>query len=194
MNISRSYEVEKFHLIPGKLTEDIPVFLREHSLGQPLDIFVDVRHPEIVKLEVLGYTDLLYSLISTFCREYLGPSLKKWSPRFFGDGSLNLELLSKRRSELWILVKDDIGVVLKGGQRGQRDVVTRADVQEVTVGEGQSQPEPSPQKRPSRILHIIDKASTTELSGYYLRVPGRGVQSLWRFAPAVREPWRRLGW
>lgn len=171
LNISRAYEVGKFHLTPGKLTEDIPVFLKEHSLGQPLDIFVDVRHPEIVKLEALGYTDLLYSLISTFCREYLGPSLKKWSPRFFGDGSLNLDLLSKRRSELWILVKDDIGVVLKGGQQGQRAVVTRADVQEITVGEEQSQPDSSPQERPARILRIIDQAGTTKLDGYYIRVP-----------------------
>ena len=115
LNISRSYEVQRFHLVPGKLTEDVPVFLREHGGGQPPDILVDVRHPEITKLEVLGFTDILYSLISTFCREYLGPSLKKWSPRFFGDGALNLELLSKRRSELWILVKGDIGVVLKEG-------------------------------------------------------------------------------
>lgn len=162
-SISRSYEVENFHLIPGKLTEDIPVFLKEHSLGEPLDIFIDVRHPEIAKLEVLGYTDILYSLISTFCREYLGPSLKKWSPRFFGDGSLNFELLSKQRSELWTLVKDDIGVVLKGGQR---DVVTSEDVQEVRVGE-QSEPKPSKEKR---LLHIVDEAGTTGLDGYYIRI------------------------
>lgn len=173
LNILRSYEVEKFHLIPGKLTEDIPVFLKEHSGGQPLDIFVDVRNREIVKLEALGYTDILYSLISTFCREYLGPSLKKWSPRFFGDGSLNLEHLSKRRSELWILVKDDIGVVLKGGQRGQRDVVTQADVQQVTVGGRKSQPEPPQQNSNPRILHFIDETRATELElgGYYIRVP-----------------------
>ena len=49
---------------------------------------------------------------------------------------LNLELLAKRRSELWILLKDDIGVVRKGGQR---QVVTRSDVQVVNVGDGQSQ-------------------------------------------------------
>jgi hypothetical protein len=120
-------------LLAGKLTEDIPVFIREQDAVQPLDIFVDVRHKEVAKLEELGYTHLLYSLISTFCREYLGPSLKKWSPRFFGDGALNLELLAKRRSELWILLKDDIGVVHKGGQW---QVVTRSDVQVVTVGGG----------------------------------------------------------
>jgi hypothetical protein len=109
-SISRSYEVQNFRLIAGKLTEDIPVFVKEHAGTKPMDIFVDVRHPEITKLEGLGFSQLLYSLISSFCREYLGPSLKKWSPRFFGDGALNLELLAKRRSELWILLKDDIGV------------------------------------------------------------------------------------
>jgi molecular chaperone HtpG len=169
LTISKSYEVRNFRLIPGKLTEDIPVFVKEHSgVSQPLDIFVDVRHPEIAKLEELGYSQLLYSLISTFCREYLGPSLKKWSPRFFGDGALNLDLLAKRRSELWILLKDDIGIVRKGGQR---QVVTRSDVQVVNVGGGQSQPDPQPGKPNPRILHIIDQQGATGLGGFYLRLP-----------------------
>ena len=104
LNVSKSYEIQNFRLVAGKLTEDIPVFVKEHGGSQALEIFIDVRHQEITKLEYLGYTQVLYSLISTFCREYLGPSLKKWSPRFFGDGALNLELLSKRRSELWVLL------------------------------------------------------------------------------------------
>lgn len=168
LNISKSYEVQNFRLIPGKLTEDIPVFVKEHGGSQPLDIFVDVRHHEISKLEELGYTSILYSLVATFCREYLGPSLKKWSPRFFGDGALNLELLAKRRSELWILLKDDIGVVRKGGQR---HVVTRSDVQVVNVSGGQSQPEPQLGKPLPRILNIIDEQGTTGLGGFYIRLP-----------------------
>ena len=168
LNISKSYEIKNFRLIAGKLTEDIPVFVREQDAIQPLDIFVDVRHKEVAKLEELGYTQLLYSLISTFCREYLGPSLKKWSPRFFGDGALNLELLAKRRSELWILLKDDIGVVHKGGQR---QVVTRSDVQVVTVGGGQSPPAPQPGKPNPRILHIVDEHDATGLRGLYIRLP-----------------------
>ncbi|MDE0183900.1 MAG: ATP-binding protein [Candidatus Poribacteria bacterium] len=175
--ISRSFEVENFHLIPGKLTEDIPVFLKEHGLGETLDIFVDVRHPEIAKLEVLGYTGILYSLISTFCREFLGPSLKKWSPRFFGDGALNFELLSKRRSELWTLVKDDIGVVLKGGQH---DVVTSDDVQEVKVGE-QSEPKLSKVKR---LLHIVDEAGTTGIDGFYIRILDTAFKAYGDLLPA----------
>ena len=166
--ISRSYEVSDFRLVPGKLTEDIPVFLREIRRGQPLEIFVDVRHPEIMKLEVLGFTSILYSLISTFCHEYLGPSLKKWSPRFFGDGALNLELLSKRRSELWILVKDDIGEIRKGALR---QIVTRSDIQMVNVSGEQDEPTPSAQKHNPRILRIVDESGETGLAGYYIRVP-----------------------
>lgn len=167
LNISKSYEVQNFRLLPGKLTEDIPVFVKEHG-SQQVDIIVDVRHREIAKLEDLGYTQILYSLIATFCREYLGTSLKKWSPRFFGDGALNLELLAKRRSELWILLKDDIGIVRKGGQR---QIVTRSDVQVVNVGAGRGQPERQPGKPHPRILHIVDDQGATGLGGFYIRLP-----------------------
>lgn len=169
LNISKSYEVRTLRLTPGKLTEDIPVFVREHGGNQALDIYVDVRHPEIAKLEELGYSQILYSLIATFCHEYLGPSLKKWSPRFFGDGALNLDLLSKRRSELWVLLKDDIGVVRHGGQR---QIVTRSDVHVVNVGGGQAPPAQSePNKPKPRILHIVDDQGATGLGGFYVRLP-----------------------
>lgn len=171
MTIAKSYEVHNFRLVPGKLTEDIPVFVKEHSGGQPIDIFVDVRHQEIAKLEDIGFSQLLYSLIASFCREYLGPSLKKWSPRFFGDGALNLEMLAKRRSELWILLKDDIGTIRKGGRR---HVVTRSDVQVVNVGGGGGQAQPDaqpPGDRKPRILQVIDETGQTGLAGYYIRLP-----------------------
>lgn len=117
----------------------------------------------------LGCSQVLYSLIATFCREYLGPSLKKWSPRFFGDGALNLELFVKRRSELWVLLKDDIGVVRKGGRR---HVVTRSDVQVVNVLGGHAQPEETqPGKPHPRILQIVDEQAATGLDGYYIRMP-----------------------
>ena len=168
LTISRSYEVEDFRLIPGKLTEDIPVFLKERDGGRTLEVFVDVRHPEITKLEVLGFTSIFYSLISTFCHEYLGPSLKKWSPRFFGNGALNLELLAKRRSELWTLVVDDISVVWKGGQR---QVVTRSDIQMVNIGGEQEDLAPSVEKPSPRILCIVDQDGAVGLADYYIRVP-----------------------
>jgi molecular chaperone HtpG len=167
LNISRSYEVKNFRLTAGRLTEDIPVFVKEGSGSQPLDIFVDVRHQEVAKLQDLGFTQIFYSLVATFCREYLGPSLKKWSPRFFGDGALNLDLFAKRRSELWILLKDDIGVVRKSGQR---QVFTRSDVQVVTVGAGQGPTEPTPGKPLPRLVHIEDHAGAG-LGGFYIRMP-----------------------
>ena len=175
LNISNSYEVKNFRLTAGQLTEDIPAFVKEHAGNRPIDIFVDVRHGEVTKLERLGYSQLLYSLISTFCREYLGPSLKKWSPRFFGDGALNLGLLAKRRSELWVLLKDDIGVVRKGGQR---QLVTRKDVQVVRVSSKQSQAEQETvEGRKPRLLQIIDEDHKTGLEGYYIRLPDMAIKA-----------------
>ena len=173
LNISRAYEVRNFKLIPGKLTEDIPVYVKEYPGNRPLEIFVDVRHGEVTKLRGLGFSQLLYSLISTFCHVYLGPSLKKWSPRFFGDGAMNLELLAKRRSELWVLLKDDIGVVRKGGQR---QLVTQRDVQEVRIGGSQGETEPAPEQKP-RLLRIIDEEKKTGLEGYYIRLTDSGYQA-----------------
>ena len=172
-NIARSYEIRNFSLVAGRLTEDIPAFVKERSSSQSIDIFVDVRHGEVKKLESLGLLPLTYSLISRFCQEYLGPSLKKWSPRFFGDGALNLELFAKRRSELWILVRDDIGVVRKGGQR---QVVTRQDVAVVNVTGQQSQVDAS-ENRKHRLLQIVDDYGATGLAGYYIRLPDRAYDA-----------------
>jgi molecular chaperone HtpG len=188
--ISKSYEVQNVRLIAGKLTEDIPVFVREHASSKTIDIFVDVRHPEIVKLESLGFSQLLYSLIASFCREYLGPSLKKWSPKFFGDGALNLEMYAKRRSELWVLLKDDIGVVHKGGQR---QVVTRNDVQVVNVAGGQPQPGTPPGENPKpRLLQIVYDGGQTGLGGYYIRLPKMGYKAYGDLLPECES--RGLVW
>lgn len=166
-NIIGSYEIKDFELIAGKLTEDIPSFVKERGKNGPVDVIVDVRHAEVTKLENLGLNSLVYSLISIFCREYIGPALKKWSPKFFGDGSLNLDLFAKRRSELWVLVKDDVGVVRKGGQRQvitQQDVaVINVDNQDVTQMDAQD---------PRRLLRIVDEGIRTDLSAYYIRLPG----------------------
>ena len=166
-NISRSYEIRKFNLVPGRLTENLPTFVKEPFGNHAIEIIVDVRHKEVTKLEGLGINPLLYSLIAVFCREFIGPSLKKWSPRFFGDGALNLELFSKRRSELWVLVKDDIGVIRKSGQR---QVVTREDVTVINVAEQRSQPN-NPESQRHRLLLIVDEDNRTESAGYYIRLP-----------------------
>ena len=152
-SISRSYEVLDCRISAGKLTEDVPVYLNERGRGLPLEIFVDVRHPEVTKLKTLGFTSILYSLIATFCHEYLGPSLKKWSPKFFGDGALNLDLLAKRRSELWVLVKDDIGEIRRGPVR---QVVTSSDVRMLNVSANAAESSSDQQKTHSRLLRIVD--------------------------------------
>ena len=166
-NIAKCYEIKKFQLVGGKLTENIPALVIERSGKQSLEIVVDVRHAEVTKLKDLGANPLLYSLIAIFCREYIGPSLKKWSPRFFGDGAINLELFSKRRSELWILVKDDIGVVRRGGLR---QVVTSKDVAVVNVAD-QGSPEVGAESPRHRLLLIVDEEAMTRLAGYYIRLP-----------------------
>ena len=165
--VSKSYEIRNCRFIAGKLTEDIPVYVKDESGKRGLDIYVDVRNSEVSKLEQLGFGPVLYSLIGAFCREYLGPSLKKWSPRFFGDGALNLDLFAHRRSEMWILLKDDIGVVRKGGKRL---VVSQQDVQVVRVG-GSQPAQPEGQKQSPRLLQFIDDDGQTRLAGYYIRLP-----------------------
>lgn len=166
--VSRSYEISNFRVIAASLTEDIPAFVREPDGFDGLEIIVDVRHSEVRKLEVLGFSSLLYSVIATFAREYLGPSLKKWSPRFFGDGALNLDLLAKRRSELWLLVKDDIGVIQKSAER---QVVTSSDVRVVSIGAPTEQTENAQNQKPPKILQIVDDQHQTDLAGYYIRLP-----------------------
>lgn len=166
-NIIRSYEIRDFDLIAGKLTEDIPSFVKERGGQGRVDIIVDVRHTEVAKLKDLGLNDLVYSLISIFCREYIGPALKKWSPKFFGDGALNLEMFARRRSELWVLVKDDIGVVRKGGQR---QVVTQQDVAVLDVANQEATQMDA--KNPHRLLLIVDEDARTNLGGHYIRLPG----------------------
>jgi molecular chaperone HtpG len=179
--VARSYEILKFRVIGASLTEDIPAFVREPDGFEGLEIIVDVRHDEVRKLEVLGFSSLLYSVLATFAREYLGPSLKKWSPRFFGDGALNLELLAKQRSELWILVKDDIGVIQKGAER---QLVTSSDVRVVNVGAPQEQVESAQGQKPPKILKIVDEHHQTDLAGHYIRLPDTAYRA---YADLIQE-------
>ena len=181
LTITRAYEIDQFILTPGQLTEDLPVFVKEAGKGSKLEIIVDVRHSEIAKLEQLGYTSILYALISTFCREYLGSALKSWSPRFFGNGALNLELLSRRRSEIWLLVKDDIEEIRKGGIR---QVVTARDVEVVSVGEEETTKYSQGRRR---ILRIVDETGLTNLRGFYLRMPDSAFDAYGDLLPAYEN-------
>jgi len=172
LNIDRAYSVRRVQLLPGKLTEDIPVFITDED-ADDLEIYVDVRHPEITKLQALGIGPLLYSMVAAFCREYLGPTLRKRSPKFFGSGAINLDLLARRRSELWVLVKDEIEVISK---TRQRDVVRASDVQTVKVG-AQEPPESEVGMRKPKLLHIVGDSAFSDILGYYMRLPEGAVRA-----------------
>lgn len=168
--IVSGYEVLAATLIAGRLTEDVPVYAPE-STASELTIYVDVRHPEISKLEKLGISPLFMSMVAAFCREYLGATLRGRSPKFFGSGAVNLDWLAKRRSELWVLLTDDIEVLTQGTQR---QVVRASDVEVVHAGGGtpvgSTVVEGAPGREP-KLVRIDGTEEFSHLSGYYLRIP-----------------------
>lgn len=168
--IVSGYDVSAATLVPGRLTEDVPVFSPETSTSE-LTIYVDVRHAEIVKLEGLGITSLFFSMVSAFCREYLGATLRGRSPKFFGSGAVNLDFLAKRRSEMWVLLTDDIEVLT---QSTKREVVRTSDVQVVQAGQPGVEPSEAPpgaEPREPKLVRIEGSAEFAHLFGYYLRIP-----------------------
>ena len=169
-SILGSFEVTTANLIPGRLSEDIPVCVSD-SKEQDLTIFVDVRHSEIAKLESLGISSLSRSMVAAFCREYLAPTLKMHSPRFFGSGAVNLDFLAKRRSELWLLVTDDIETLTQGTQR---QIVRTTDVQVVHAGRGYEEEVSSSENdtREPKLVRIVGNQEFADMFGYYLRIPG----------------------
>lgn len=182
--VIETYEVKDARLKAGKLTEDIPVFLREDTSRQT-EIYVDVRHSEIAKLRAVDIGPLLYSLIAAFCREYLGTSLRKRSPKFFGSGAVNLDLLAKKRSELWVLLKDDIQTISK---KSERQVVRRTDVHTVRAGGGgktaeEKNPDPASPKR-AKLLRIEGEEAFADILGYYIRIPDGATTA---FGDVIKE-------
>ena len=170
--ITYVYQVHGVRLTAGRLTEDIPVFVANPASRNraPLRIYIDSRHPEVDKLARLGMTSLFRSMVSAFCREYLGPTLRSRSPKFFGSGALNMDWLAQNRSEAWVLLTDDIAVV---NRAAQRQVVTASDVHVVVasrnggvqspgINEGEAQP---------KLVKIEGGEEFKDLEGYYLRVP-----------------------
>jgi hypothetical protein len=170
--ILSGYDVVAAHVIAGRLSEDVPVYAPD-STASELTIYVDVRHSEISKLEKLGISPLFMSMVAAFCREYLGPTLRGQSPKFFGSGAVNLDWLAKRRSELWVLLTDDIEVLTQGTQR---QIVRASDVQVVHAGgagpagsaEGEVEGAPG---REAKLVRIEGTEEFAHLFGYYLRIP-----------------------
>lgn len=160
------FDVHGVTLTPGALSEDVPVYADE-SAASPLVIYVDVRHAEIAKLEALGVSGLFRSMVAAFCREYLAPSLRAHSPKFFGSGAVNLDFLAKRRTELWVLSSNDIGILNQGGQR---QVVRSSDVRVVTAGRAESDTHTINRQKP-KLIQLQGSVEFANLFGYYLRVP-----------------------
>ena len=171
--ISNVYQVNRVTLTPGCLTEDIPIYVANPSSSATtsLRILVDVRHEDVNKLAQLGITSLFRSMVSAFCREYLGPTLRSRSPKFFGSGAVNLDWLSKNRSETWILLTDDIAVV---NRAVRRDVVRAGDVRVVTAspGTGPIQSNFNDEGIEPKLVKIVGAGDDfAGLDGYYLRIP-----------------------
>ena len=176
--ITDLYQVRDVSLTPGSLTEDIPVFVANPaaSSNTPLRIYIDSRHHEVDKLAQLGMTSLFRSMVSAFCREFLGPTLRSRSPKFFGSGAVNFDWLAKHRSEDWILMSGDIAVVSRSGRR---QVVTASDVQVVVASSGEGDPLPadnnsSPQPK---LVKIEGGDEFESLDGYYLRIPNSASEA-----------------
>lgn len=180
--IRKLFKPSEFRLVPGKLTLDTPIFWSGKTEKDATIVFVDTRHGEFQKLKPLGYSALFWSMIETFCREYLGETLKRQNPKFFGAGAIDLETFSKANSELWELVLGDIEVSLVGvepekrsaSRGGRTEVVGRDNIVHVTIASGGGVTDSSPatpNKEAAKILHIVDETGTTGLGGYYLRIP-----------------------
>ena len=171
--IANVYQVNKVSLIPGSLTEDIPIYVANPSsrAATSLRIFVDIRHEDVGKLAQLGMTSLFRSMVSAFCREYLGPTLRSRSPKFFGSGAVNMDWLARNRSETWVLLTDDIAVV---NRAARREVVRAGDVRVVTASPGLStnQPNFGNEEIEPKLVKIIGAGDDfVDLDGYYLRIP-----------------------
>ena len=177
--ISNIYQVGKVSLVPGSLTEDIPIYVANASSSAttPLRIYVDVRHEDVTKLAQFGVTTLFRSMVTAFCREYLGQTLRSRSPKFFGSGAVNLDWLAKNRSEIWVLLTDDIAVV---DRAVRRQVVTSGDIRVITASPGVAgiQQDSNDDGSEPKLVKIIGAGHDFRgLDGYYLRIPNSASEA-----------------
>ena len=177
--ISNVYNVKEVALTPGRLTEDIPIYVANSTSRSStlLRVYVDVRHEDVVKLSQLGMTSLFRSMVSAFCREYLGPTLRSRSPKFFGNGAVNLDWLMRNRSETWVLLTDDIAVV---NRAVRRQVVRASDVRVITASSGNGaiqEPADEGNTEPKLIQITGGGEDFSKLNGYYLRIPNSASEA-----------------
>ena len=170
--IADGYHVRDVKLTPGCLTEDIPALVTNAAsrAGAPIHVYIDTRHSEVQKLLLLGMTSLFRSMVSAFCREYLGPTLRSRSPKFFGNGAVNLDWLVEHQSEAWVLLTGDIAVV---NRTARPQVVTASDIQVIAISpdEGAQAPDAGDVSAEPKVVKIEGGEDFGEHDGYYLRVP-----------------------
>jgi len=209
-----------FRFSPGKLTLDAPIYWSSKKEGGATVVLVDTRHGEFQKLRPLGFSPLFWSMMEAFCREYLGDTLKRQSPKFFGSGALDLDAYCKSHAELWELLSTDIeisriqaasGVAPAIARHvGRIDVVRSADVERITIsstsGVVTNQPEETKTpvatteaKTSPKLLHVIDETGRTGLQGFFLRIPESATAAfgeLIRTFPAFAVVWfaNRITW
>jgi len=188
--IRKLFKPGPYRFTAGKLTMDVPIYWSNKKESGATVVFVDTRHGELQKLRPLGYSGLFWSMIEAFCREYLGDTLKRESPKFFGSGAIDLDAYSKSHAELWELMSSDIeistiaGAAASRGRRGGRiEIVRRQDIAQVEIsaesGVTEEQPAQPPlagteapePREPAKLLRIVDQTGSTGLEGYYLRIP-----------------------
>lgn len=179
LSIRKLFSPPEFRLVAGRLTVDAPIYWTGKKDGDAIIVYVDTRHGEFQKLKPLGYSTFFWSMIETFCREYLSDTLKRQSVKFFGSGAIDLDAFSKANSELWDLVLGDIEVsnigqpATTGRSGGRTEVVGRNDIAQVTISSGGGvTADPSASgKKAGKLLNIVDETGATGLAGYYLRIP-----------------------
>ncbi|MBK7417596.1 MAG: ATP-binding protein [Nitrospira sp.] len=216
--IKRLFNPSPYSFVAGKLTLDAPIYWSDKKDGGKSVVFVDTRHGEFLKLKPLGFSGLFWSMIEAFCREYLGDTLKRQSPKFFGSGAIDLDSYSKSHGELWELVATDIEISRIESPESnpslhQRtshiEVVRASDVVRVTISTGAGVKteqiaadeisDTGSKQSPPKLLRIIDETKVTGLEGYYLRIPETATKAfgdLLRTFPTFVLVWfaNRITW
>lgn len=185
--LRRLFSPPPFRLIAGKLSFDTPIFWTGKKEGGDVMVYLDTRHGELMKLKPLASSSLFWSMIEVFCREYLGETLRRQSPKFFGSGAIDLDAFAKGKTEWWDLVIGDIEVSRLGSKDstgrsstvGRPMIVGHQDIAQVRISSGGGvvetptlSSEAAGRKTASKLLHLVDeRGSTPNLSGYYLRLP-----------------------
>ena len=216
--IRKLFNPPAFRFTSGKLTLDVPIYWTSKTEAGAIVVLVDTRHGEFMKLKPLGYSSLFWSMIEAFCREYLGDTLKRQSPKFFGSGAIDLDAYSKSHAELWELLATDIEISriqapdgnppAAATQRIARiEIVRSGDVEHITIASESGVTSSSTTNedasatlgRPPKLLHIVDETRATGLEGFYLRIPESATAAfgeLIRTFPAFVVVWfaNRITW